>query len=965
MVQKGLPFGFQHFKKILTKDSANKVGCFCVLGYTMPLFPKISQISRFQQHTMKKTTLIFALCICAARSFAQPSNDECSSPIVLPAALTFCSPTGAYTNVGATPSAYGAPGCFGTVQNDVWFVFTPQATDMTITVLGATAQAPGGTLQDPQVSLYFGTCGGSINELVCDASAGNNNIAEAYKGGLFVGSTYLIRVQGAAGQQGTFQICINNYNPPVVPTSDCPTSSILCDKSPFVVQYVTGAGSNNQEMQDAACFNNGVPGIFESNSTWFVWTCAQSGTLTMTLTPLNGPDDLDFIIYRLPNGIGNCNGKIVERCMASGQSQGINSTACLGPTGMRNGDPDVSEDAGCSEPGDDAWLRPLDMIQGETYALAVNNFSATGNGFSIEFGGTGEFLGPEAKFTTIPEAVCLGTPVQVIDASTFALGSITAWKWSFGADVLPQTATGPGPHTVTFNTPGVHPVVLTLETDLGCKVTEIQSVLIYPDVQVDALIAAPDCNGTANGQITISNITSGTPPYLFSWNNGPFTTENFLDSLGVGFYTLAIVDFNNCKTDLGIQVDERILTAEASVDPPLCFGDANGVITLNVTNGKPTVQFDWGNGYIPNNSQGGFAAGTYTIQAIDAVLCEGTFTVSVADNPELELAIDTIDISCFRANDGMAEAIPSGGTGLYKYQWSTAATTQTISNLTPGQYDVTVSDRNECIIVGGVFITEPPDVAVNLLDVLDLICNGTPEGEIRVEGIGGRPPYKFSPDGITFFASDTLKNLLAGDYWVKVKDAYGCQDSVFAMISQPAALIVVSEPADTTLDLGFTVDISTITAPFGRPVTFEWSPGIGLSETNIAEPTATAIDDIAYIVKITDEDGCMAFDTVRIRVKKDRPVYFPNIFMPDNPYPNDHFTGFGGPAAAQISLLRIYDRWGSLIYENRDFDLNEPNFGWDGTAKGQIVDGVFAWYALVRFIDGAELQYDGDVTVIR
>jgi hypothetical protein len=837
---------------------------------------------------------------------------------------------------------------------------------MTITVRGATAQAPGGTLQDPQVTLYFGTCGGVINELVCDAATGNNNIAEAYKGGLFVGSTYLIRVQGAGGQQGTFQICINNYNPPVEPTSDCPTSSILCDKSPFVVQYVTGAGLNNQEMQDAPCFNNGVPGIFESNSTWFVWTCAKSGTLTMTLTPLNGPDDLDFIIYRLPNGIGDCKDKVVERCMASGQSQGINSAPCLGPTGMVNGDPDVSEDAGCSEPGDDAWLRPLDMVQGETYALAVNNFSATGNGFSVEFGGTGEFLGPEANFTTVPDAVCLGTPVQVVDASTFALGPITAWNWSFGADAVPQIATGPGPHTVAFNSPGVHPVVLTLETELGCKVTDIHSVLIYPDVEVDTLIAAPDCNGTANGEIVINNITSGTPPYLFSWNSGPFGPNNTLQNLGVGFYTLVIKDANNCQTDLGIQVDERVLTAEATVAKPLCFGDANGVITLNVTNGKPLVQFDWGSGYIPSNSQGGFTAGTYTIQAIDAVLCEGTFTVTVEDNPLLELMVDTVDISCFGANDGMAEAIPTGGTGAYSYLWSNGATTRTISNLAPGQYDVTVSDRNECIVVGGVWIVEPPDISIALIDVVDLICNGTPEGEIRVEGAGGRPPYMFSPNGYNYFASDTLTRLLAGNYWVKIKDAYGCKDSVLATISQPPPLVVIAQPADTTLDLGFTVNISTLTAPSGRPISFEWSPATGLSETNIAEPVATAIDNIQYIVKITDQDGCIAFDTVIIRVKKDRPVYFPNVFKPENPdYDNGYFTGYSGPAASQITLLRVYDRWGSLVFENRDFDLNQPNFGWDGTARGQKVDGVFAWYALVRFIDGQELQYEGDVTVLR
>jgi hypothetical protein len=412
-------------------------------------------------------------------------------------------------------------------------------------------------------------------------------------------------------------------------------------------------------------------------------------------------------------------------------------------------------------------------------------------------------------------------------------------------------------------------------------------------------------------------------------------------------------------------VDERILTADAIVAPPLCFGDSNGEISLNVTNGKNPVQFNWGSGFIPNNSQGGFAAGTYTILAVDAVLCEGTFVVTVTDNLPLELMVDTVDISCYGANDGMAEAIPSGGVGLYQYQWSNGAVTQTISNLAPGQYDVTLTDRNECMVVSGVFITEPPDVAVNLIDVLDLICNGAPEGEIRVEGLGGRPPYTFSPDGIQYFSSDTLKNLLAGDYWVKVKDAFGCQDSVFASINQPPALIVVAVPQDTTLDLGFTVDLTTVTAPLGRPVTFEWTPGIGLSETDVPDPLATAIDNITYIVKITDEDGCMAFDTVRIKVKKDRPVFFPNIFGPDKPYPNDHFTGFGGPAASQITLLRIFDRWGSMVYENTNFDLNEPNLGWDGTAKGEKVDGVFAWYALVRFIDGQELEYKGDVTVLR
>lgn len=917
---------------------------------------------------MKKHLLFtfLALISLCTKAFAQPSNDECSSPIVLTDVLNYCSPIAAYTNVEATPSPYSAPSCFGGTENDVWFAFTALATDVTITVRGATFQAPGGTLNNPQIALYLGTCGGVINQLECQSAGLGDNVVEGYQGGLFVGATYLIRIQGNNGAVGTFQICINNYNPPVEPTSDCPQASILCDKSPFVVQSVTGAGANNLEMEDAQCFENGAPGINESNSTWFVWTCSVSGTLEFKLSPLNLPDDLDFVIYRLPNGIGNCTGKQIVRCMASGEGPPYPSP-CLGPTGLRSGDPDISEDAGCSDAGDDAWLAPLDMVQGETYALVVNNFSLTGNGFSIEFGGTGQFLGPTADFETVPQAVCLGTAVQVVDASTFPIGNIEEWNWSFGADAVPQTVTGQGPHTVQFNTPGVHPVVLTLKTNLGCKVTDIRSVLIYPDVTVDTLIAAPDCNGTANGTVTINNITSGTPPYLFSWNGGPFGTNSSLENLGVGVYTLVIRDSNLCETNLSIDVQERILTADVTATPPLCFGDNNGVITLEVTNGKDPVTFNWGSGYVPDNSMGGFASGIYTIQAIDNVLCKGTFNVTVTDNPPLLFSMDTIDVSCFGAADGMAQINPVGGVGNYMYNWSNGATTQKINGLVPGQYNVTVTDGNECFESGGVFIVEPPDVAVDLLNVVDLVCNGVPEGEIHVEGQGGRPPYTFSPDGITYVSTDKLVALPAGDYWVKVKDSGGCLDSVFATINQPPQLIAIAEPADTLLNLGYTVDISMTTFNGNPPLSFEWTPTDGVTKATDEEPTIQAIRDQYYVVRVTDEDGCVAFDTVHIRVNKARPVYFPNIFKPDGAreYENEFFTGYSGPAASQINLLRIYDRWGSLIFEKKDFDLNVPNFGWDGTYKGEKMSGVFAWYAMVGFIDGEELPYEGSITVLR
>lgn len=921
--------------------------------------------------TMKKPLLLFQVFfLYIAGLQAQVANDDCTNPILISDVTSFCSPAGSFSNAGATPSNYSPASCFGsTTSNDVWFSFTPLATDVTITVRGATSGGgAGGTLRSPQVALYFGACGGSINELGCDAATGGTNVAELYEGGLFVGTPYLIRVQGAGGQTGTFQLCINNYNPPVEPTSDCPRASILCDKSSFVVKSVTGAGTDNREMEDATCFENGSPGLKESNSTWFVWTCSKSGPLEFALSPLNAPDDLDFVLYRLPNGIRNCNGKQIVRCMASGLSGNqMFPSPCLGPTGLRSGDPDISEDAGCSDNGDDAWLSPFNMVQGESYALVVNNFTSTGNGFSVDFGGSGEFLGPQANFTTQPAAVCLGVPVVVNDASTFALGSITSWRWSFGANASPQTATGKGPHSIQFNQPGTIPVVLTLETNLGCKVTDIQTVVVYPKVEVDTVIAAPDCNGTANGSVQITNIKMGTPPYLYSWNGGPFQASNQLSNLGVGVVGLVIRDKNNCETALAIPVNERIMTVKSTVQRPLCNGDANGVITLDATNGTGPFQYDWGSGYMSNNSFNTFKAGTYTIRGIDAVLCKGTFTVTVTDNPKVELDVDTTGISCFGANDGQAKATPFGGVGNYTYAWSNGQTTASLNGLPPGTYTVVMQDANRCSATETIRLIEPGDVGVRVTGTKDLLCNGEPTGAVTVEGFGGRTPYMFSADGKNFQTDVTLGKLAAGNYWIKIKDGRGCVDSVAATLTQPPAVVVRANPRDTLLSLGSYVGISTATEPAGRPMRFEWLPTEGIEFPNRPNVSIQAVRDQVYIVKITDEDGCMDTDTVRLRVKDDRPVYIPNVIMPDkatNPQ-NGRFTVYTNAAAQGIELLRIFDRWGELVYEGGGLPVNDPTTGWDGRFNGKLVEGVFAYYVQVRFIDGKVVAYDGDVTVVR
>ena len=202
--------------------------------------------------------------------------------------------------------------------------------------------------------------------------------------------------------------------------------------------------------------------------------------------------------------------------------------------------------------------------------------------------------------------------------------------------------------------------------------------------------------------------------------------------------------------------------------------------------------------------------------------------------------------------------------------------------------------------------------------------------------------------------------MAAGDYTITIQDILGCTDEVGATVSQPTELIV-NAGDNQAIDLGFSTNINSIYAPF-IPVTYEWVPSTGLSCTDCPNPVAMPVNTTTYIVTITDENGCTATDEITIEVIKNRPIYIPNAFSPNFDGYNDGFTVYSGPAAANIQILRIYNRWGALVFEARDIPLNDPTLGWNGIFKGEEMgSGVFAFYTLVEFIDAEVVLYEGDL----
>jgi len=986
--------------------------------------------------------LCFVGCfILPMELFAQPSNDDCENAIVLTELDDWCSANGAFTNQNATPSGFGPASCFSNAGNDVWFSFVAQARDVVVVIEGATSVAPGGTLRNPEASIYVGNCMGTINEQTCGSDNNGTNIIDIYKGGLAIGETYFIRVRGRMNNQGTFQLCINNFNPPVFPGSDCITSAVLCDKTSFTIPQVIGAGNDVNEINGASCLNN------ESNSTWFSWIAANNGTLTFDLEPLNETDDLDFVVYELPNGVSNCTGKSELRCMAAGDF--TFPSPCLGTTGLREGNSDVSENAGCMEQ-QNSFLAPLVLEEGKAYALMVNNFSGAGNGFDVSFGGDAEFLGPEPDLTISPVTACVGVPVTFEDNSNFLLGAINSWEWTFGVGATPAIASGAGPFQVTYSVSGIKSVSLTVGTEDGCQITTVNSTLFIDnccqtvnainvsesitnlecitiptgaiDLTVsstvsietidwstgattpnidnlftgtymvsitnalgcdttfsfevgapDALNAVPDivmpaCAGGMDGSVTL-NTSGGVPPYTYNWAIG--NTTNMIANIGVDIYAVTITDAAGCEQILAVDVRELELLLDADipvVTPPLCFDSNEGSVVFNVTNGTAPYEFDFndGNGFTSNNMFSNLNAGVFDVVYRDASGCVGDTIVEVIPPDPLVLMLEEIPITCFQADDGMAEVMVTGGVGNYSYLWGTPSrdTSAMISNLMPGLVAVTVTDDNGCEMSGSISITEPAGLFVDVMGIEDLICFGDSTGRISVAGSGGVPGYSYSVDSINFSTDSTLTGLIAGTYEVLVMDAMGCLASVNATVVEPAEL-QVDAGRDTTVNLGFPVRLSGLVFPFQRPVDIQWTPTGNLSCDTCLVTTLIPTQSQFYVANIVDETGCMATDSIRIGVNKIRPVYIPNVFSPNADGVNDFFSISGNVAAEQIQVMRIFNRWGALMYEGKNLPLDVASSGWDGQFKNENMGpGVYVYYILVDFIDGVSVAYQGDITIL-
>ncbi len=416
---------------------------------------------------LKKSIMIKSLFLVLLISFSSiilkaqiPVNDDCSNAIKIGTVKGFCSGSAAYSNVNATPSGFGKAVEWQAVGNDVWFSFVATAYDVNINVkAGGTAS---GTLQNPLIALYSGSCTTTINQEIGKSYPGNTQSAY-YKGALTVGETYLIRVSAQNNATGTFQLCVDNFFPAIQPGQDCNTASLLCSKDRVSPINVTGAGLNNREAVGTCIDINSNGGSIEANTAWYKWIAANNGTLTFTITPTNSDDDIDWVLYDLGTS-GSCANVTAANAIRCAAGSGVTCSPRYYLTGINATSTDIQESGGCV-PGQDGFVKFVDMQQGHHYALLINNFSSGNNGFLLEFGGTGEFLGPKPTFKT-QNVFCDNIFTTTYQADDVQPGY--TYSWDFGDNGNIKKSNSSGPVTVNYNGPGERVVTLEVTSPIGC-----------------------------------------------------------------------------------------------------------------------------------------------------------------------------------------------------------------------------------------------------------------------------------------------------------------------------------------------------------------------------------------------------------------------------------------------------------------------------------------------------------------
>ena len=493
---------------------------------------------------------------------------------------------------------------------------------------------------------------------------------------------------------------------------------------------------------------------------------------------------------------------------------------------------------------------------------------------TLSAGGCNNLTSSIAQITVNPNPVISEHDLLICSGETFTVtpnnlnGDVvppgTTFTWSvptispFGtisgtsAKATPQNSIS---QTLVNNSKNLATATYTVTPISGsCSGTDFNVVVsVNPQINIAALINNITCAGANDGKIT-PNITGGIPyvitnPYLTAWTgpNGFSSNAMNLTGLKAGVYQLTATDSTGCtNTNSFTVLDPGPITITTdNVKNIDCFGAASGSISITISGGTLPYSFAWtkdGVAYAGTEDLVNCGPGVYNVTVTDKNNCApktATFTLSESSQIVITSSITHI-INNADAQSGAINIFVNGGNPPYTFGWSNGATTKDISNISAGNYLVSVTDSKQCIQMAQFEVFTQKPIVLNVTTKNDFDCTTKEPVKICTAIVtGGIPPYQFlwSRGIVSGTSNEIMTTSNNGTVNLKVTDSYGLSSSF--MFDIETFVGINYQLIDCTNYLGqFNASDPGVV---GETYTFNWDFGDGESSTlkNVQHKFAT------------------------------------------------------------------------------------------------------------------------------
>ncbi len=554
------------------------------------------------------------------------------------------------------------------------------------------------------------------------------------------------------------------------------------------------------------------------------------------------------------------------------------------------------------------------------------------------------------------------------------------YTWDFGDGVIKTSSDSTMIHP--FSVAGVYaPSVLVTDAQ-GCNIPAVLgNKIVIDSLQINIGIIPSACtvsNISFQPQVTSIAADRAQQPLSYHWD---FGTGNIADSSNVkqpnftytqpGNYTVRfrVASPSGClkETTKTVLVDEKIKGIISGPDA-ICEGGTASFLGSAAT---APQSWSWNLGQGITVSQQNPAPLAYTVP--------GNYTVSLLlkngtciDTTLHQLTVHPKPVISLGQRDavlcsGSSMQLQASGGSVYNWQPAAGLNNNTIADpvASPAANTTYVLEARSgfgCITRDSIKITIAPPMKLSINPGVE-ICSGK-SVQLKAEGAAS---YQWigNTAGLnnTTMANPVAQPNSTTTYSVEGRDSYQCFKDTVSVTVTVNPLPSVNAGADVVVTGGTPYALEPVYS--NDVVSYSWLPANDLSCSNCPSPMTTPTADRDYIITVKNAYQCAAADTVKVVTEcGESHIYIPNAFTPNGDALNNTFT-IRGSGVKLVSSFTIFNRWGELVFEKKNFLPGDAGSAWNGKLRGMNVPaGSYVYLASFQCASGQVFSKKGTVTVI-